>query len=246
MLTIRNVSLPKAKFVKFRPQSVDFLDAKSPRALLEFSLRKFTCLTIGEIITVKQDDKYFALEVCDLRPGNAVSIVETDCEVDFDEPVGYKEFLASKVASMPKEVKVDPIMPQKARTEESEPVKSVFVPFSGAAARIDGKASKNQTNIASENVVTGSVSEKVISSADSKKFTSSGRTLLESSSGKTNGVSGLSSSLAPATSSSQRELPINSTSQSTGYVPKIGEKYGRLKTSGAAFVGTARKLDNSS
>jgi hypothetical protein len=32
---VKNVSLPKATFVKFRPQSVDFLDITNPRAVRE-------------------------------------------------------------------------------------------------------------------------------------------------------------------------------------------------------------------
>ena len=33
MVTVRNVQLPKAKFVKFQPHSKDFLDISNPRAV---------------------------------------------------------------------------------------------------------------------------------------------------------------------------------------------------------------------
>lgn len=39
---MKNVSLPKATFVKFRPQSVDFLDISNPRAV--GCVRVYTCV----------------------------------------------------------------------------------------------------------------------------------------------------------------------------------------------------------
>lgn len=33
ILRIKNVTLPKASFVKIRPQSIDFLDITNPRAV---------------------------------------------------------------------------------------------------------------------------------------------------------------------------------------------------------------------
>ena len=45
---MKNVSLAKATFVKFRAQSCDFLEISNHRAVLEVTLRKFTCLTEGD------------------------------------------------------------------------------------------------------------------------------------------------------------------------------------------------------
>ena len=71
VLSVKNVSLPKATFVKFkrgpaaprktraraakgaaryRPQSTDFLDISNPRAVLEKQFRTFSCLTVGDQI----------------------------------------------------------------------------------------------------------------------------------------------------------------------------------------------------
>lgn len=47
-IRIRNCSLPKATFVKFKPQSVDFLAISNPRAILEYKLRNFSCVTKGD------------------------------------------------------------------------------------------------------------------------------------------------------------------------------------------------------
>mmetsp|Transcript_40673 Transcript_40673/g.95490 ORF Transcript_40673/g.95490 Transcript_40673/m.95490 type:complete len:100 (+) Transcript_40673:760-1059(+) len=48
ILTITNVSLPKASFVKLQPQHVDFLEISNPRAVLEHALRSYSCVTKGK------------------------------------------------------------------------------------------------------------------------------------------------------------------------------------------------------
>lgn len=88
-MKIKNVSLPKATFVKFRPQSVDFLDITNPRAVLERALRSFSCVTVGDQICIPYNDKYYFLDVREVKPADAACIIETDCNVDFEAPVGY-------------------------------------------------------------------------------------------------------------------------------------------------------------
>lgn len=91
ILTISNVSLPKATLIKLQPQHVDFLEISNPRAVLEHALRNFSCVTKGDVICVPYNDKNYYLELKEVQPQNAACIIETDCNVDFDAPVGYKE-----------------------------------------------------------------------------------------------------------------------------------------------------------
>eukprot|EP00943_MAST-04B_sp_MAST-4B-sp1_P006613 g6613.t1 len=91
LIKITNVSLPKATYVKLRPQSIDFVKLHNPKAVLETTLRRFTCLTIGDQICVPHNGRNYYIDVRELRPGNACSIIETDCNVDFEAPIGYKE-----------------------------------------------------------------------------------------------------------------------------------------------------------
>ena len=44
-------------FVKFQPQSVDFLEISNPRAVLETTMRHFSCLTEGDIICLPYNDR---------------------------------------------------------------------------------------------------------------------------------------------------------------------------------------------
>lgn len=101
VITVTNVSLPKASFVKLQPQSVDFLEMSNPRAVLEHALRNFSCVTKGDVIQIPYNDKNYHFALKEVQPQDAACIIETDCNVDFDAPVGYKEpdYTAKKSAS---------------------------------------------------------------------------------------------------------------------------------------------------
>jgi len=91
VITVTNVSLPKASFVKLQPQSVDFLEISNPRAVLEHALRNFSCVTKGDVIQIPYNNKNYHFALQEVQPQDAACIIETDCNVDFDAPVGYKE-----------------------------------------------------------------------------------------------------------------------------------------------------------
>ncbi|GBG32175.1 Ubiquitin fusion degradation protein 1-like [Hondaea fermentalgiana] len=90
-LTVKNVTLPLAQFIKFRPQSVDFLDISNPKAVLESTLRNFSCVTKEDTICLPYNGKKYYLDVVDVKPKDACSIVEADVKVDFEAPPGYQE-----------------------------------------------------------------------------------------------------------------------------------------------------------
>jgi len=143
MIRIRNVSLPKATFVKFQPQHVDFLDISNPRAVLEYKLRSFSCVTVGDHLAFNYNDRKYYLEVKEVKPQDAACIIEADVNVDFEAPVGYKEPERQAPPPPPK-----PALPpvQKAVAAEDDDVALVeaakFKPFAGTAVRLDGKALK--------------------------------------------------------------------------------------------------------
>lgn len=91
ILNCKNVSLPKATLIKLQPQNVDFLEISNPRAVLEFALRNFSCVTVNDIIQIPYNNKNYKLQLKQVQPGPAACIIETDCNVDFDAPVGYVE-----------------------------------------------------------------------------------------------------------------------------------------------------------
>lgn len=226
-MTVKNVSLPKASFVKFRAQSVDFLEVSNPRALLEVALRKFTCLTVGDTICIPYAGKKFYLDVREVQPNGAASIIETDCNVDFEEPLGYQDSKYGKFERDHKEKEAKKKSAegsgstggafagsgavrtlQKARSEPTEAeiaASNAFKPFSGAAKRIDGKL----TTAAQEAKMAG------LPSTSSTPAVTAG-------------------SADTKADSKTEDVPL--------YQSRIGDKYSKKKTAVSAFTGTAHKL----
>jgi len=85
---IRNVSLSKASFIKFKPELM-FLELSDPRAVLEYILRSFSCVTIGDKLYFDYNFKEYILHVIDVKPKKACCIIDADIEVEFDQPDGY-------------------------------------------------------------------------------------------------------------------------------------------------------------
>lgn len=100
MITISNVNLPKGTFVKFRPQTSDFLKIANPKAVLEATLRTFTCLTKGDTIAISYNNKVYYIDVLEVAPGVAISIIETDVNVEFEAPSDYVEPTVKKEADV--------------------------------------------------------------------------------------------------------------------------------------------------
>ncbi|CAA3024127.1 ubiquitin fusion degradation 1 homolog isoform X1 [Olea europaea subsp. europaea] len=132
---VKNVTLPKGTYVKLQPHTKDFLEISNPKAILETTLRNFSCLTTGDSIMVAYNNKKYYIDIIESKPSNAISIIETDCEVDFAPPLDYKE----------PEKRATSIPTGKAPAEGQEPPaeEPKFNAFTGVARRLDGKPLKN-------------------------------------------------------------------------------------------------------
>ncbi|KAM0932297.1 putative ubiquitin fusion degradation protein Ufd1 [Dioscorea sansibarensis] len=138
MVRVKNATLPKGTYVKLQPHTKDFLDISNPKAILETTLRNFSCLTTGDSIMVAYNNKKYYIDIVETKPASAISIIETDCEVDFAPPLDYKE----------------PERPQPSVPSSNTPVQGAeveppaepkFSPFTGIGRRLDGKPSKQPT-----------------------------------------------------------------------------------------------------
>ncbi|XP_010271461.1 PREDICTED: ubiquitin fusion degradation protein 1 homolog [Nelumbo nucifera] len=136
---VKNVTLPKGTYVKLQPHTMDFLDISNPKAILETTLRNFSCLTTGDSIMVAYNNKKYYIDIVETKPSNAISIIETDCEVDFAPPLDYKE-PARPAPSVP--TSKAPAQVQEAPAV----VEPEFSPFSGVGRRLDGKPLKYQAS----------------------------------------------------------------------------------------------------
>lgn len=56
-IEIQSVNLPTAQFAKVQPQTQDFLDISNPKAVLEKTLRTFSCLTEADMIAIEYNGK---------------------------------------------------------------------------------------------------------------------------------------------------------------------------------------------
>ncbi|ODN03132.1 Ubiquitin fusion degradation protein 1 [Orchesella cincta] len=131
MIQVESATLPVASFSKFEPQSAEFLDITNPKAMLENALRNFACLTTGDMIAIRYNDKIYELRVLETRPGEAVSIIECDMDVEFAKPIDYvePEFRPKKEEE-----------PAEEEAEMSGVCDSNFIPFLGSGNRLDGKS----------------------------------------------------------------------------------------------------------
>ncbi|KAI4367696.1 hypothetical protein MLD38_023403 [Melastoma candidum] len=128
---VKNVTLPKGTYVKLQPHTKDFLDISNPKAILETTLRNYSCLTTGDSIMVAYNNKKYYIDIIETKPSNAITVIETDCEVEFAPPLDYKE-----------PEKPVPVSQGKAPVQaEESPAEVVpkFNPFTGSARRLDGK-----------------------------------------------------------------------------------------------------------
>ncbi|ORX64065.1 UFD1-domain-containing protein [Anaeromyces robustus] len=166
IIKVKNTSLPLGTFVKIQPQSVDFLNIYNPKAVLEKTLTNFSALTEGDIITINYNDKFYDIEILEIKPkGPGISVVETDLEVDFAAPVGYKEpepepKIQSPHSSVPSSYETMSI-----DNDTIDIKKSSFEAFKGSGFQLNGK--KKNSGASSSNSIDNKVKpQKVIDKTD--------------------------------------------------------------------------------
>eukprot|EP00850_Spirogloea_muscicola_P003112 SM000012S25374 [mRNA] locus=s12:733873:736843:- [translate_table: standard] len=88
LMALRYVRLPRGTHARLRPElgdgvvGDDFAEVLDARVVLEAELRRHSALTEGDTLTVADGGAEYALRVLEVRPAGAVSIVDTDLEVD--------------------------------------------------------------------------------------------------------------------------------------------------------------------
>lgn len=136
IVRVKSATLPKGTYVKLQPHTKDFLDISNPKAVLETTLRNFSCLTVGDNIMVAYNSKKYYIDIVEAKPSSAISIIETDCEVDFAPPLDYKEPEPAPLSG--------PVngTSSQASQEVQELEEPKFSAFTGIGRRLDGKPLK--------------------------------------------------------------------------------------------------------
>src|SRR3981081_117070 len=112
LLQVKSTDLPPGRFIKIQPQSTSFLDISDPKAVLENAFRNFSCLTKGDVFTFAYNDQVYEMAVLDAKPQNdknAISVLETDLEVDVEPPVGYEGPTRTRGTSTPRSAATAPM-----------------------------------------------------------------------------------------------------------------------------------------
>lgn len=142
---MRNVPLPKGTYVKLQPHTTDFTNISNPKAVLETTLRGYTCLTVNDTICVHYNNRKYYIDVVEAKPADAICTVDTDCEVDFAPPLDYvepvRQLRPEPQSSAPSADADGPsTSPAEAPQEEEGPK---FLAFAGSGNRLDGRVPKH-------------------------------------------------------------------------------------------------------
>ncbi len=92
-LEIRYVQMKKIEFLKLKPLSCDFLKIMEPKLILEETLKNYTCISNGDILDVEIEGVNIEVLVTEVLPDGKGMTIDCECEVDFEEPLGYQEHL---------------------------------------------------------------------------------------------------------------------------------------------------------
>ncbi|WPH00721.1 Hypothetical protein R9X50_00355100 [Acrodontium crateriforme] len=107
LLQTKSTDLSPGSFIKLQPQNTNFLDISDPKAVLETAFRNFSCLTLGDVFTFRYNETTYEIAVLEVKPdgeSHAISVQETDLEVDFAPPVGYQEPQKTSGTSTPRSI----------------------------------------------------------------------------------------------------------------------------------------------
>ncbi len=83
-ISVRFILLEKGTYAKLRPRYNQFFEVGPVKRCLEENLRYHATLTVGDILTVWYRGKPHEMKVIELRPGNEVTVIDTDLEIDLD------------------------------------------------------------------------------------------------------------------------------------------------------------------
>lgn len=141
LVRIAYAALPIAASLKLQPHAKEFFDdVCNVRVLLEAALKDFACVSVGDTIFVPWNGMEYAVDVVEAKPGEAVSVIDTDCAVDFAPALD--DVLPARPPPVQK-VDVGGHVEKEGhgrRVEEGGSKTLKFVAFSGGARRLDGAA----------------------------------------------------------------------------------------------------------
>ncbi|CAK5038711.1 unnamed protein product [Aphanomyces euteiches] len=84
------LAIPKGIYCQFQPDELEFLDVAAqfgPKALLESTMRRYSCLSLDSFVMMEYGNQRYKLKVVDVKPASVVHLFgDVDLEVDFKMP----------------------------------------------------------------------------------------------------------------------------------------------------------------
>lgn len=99
---LTNVTLNKGSHIKIQPHKTAFIDLSNPKTILENELTNYSCLQEGEDINISYQGIDYLIRILECKPDKQISIVEADLNLEFGEPLDYKDIPLKKSASSAK------------------------------------------------------------------------------------------------------------------------------------------------
>ena len=141
-ITIEKVNPPKGTYVKLRPHKTDFINLPDPKAILEKIMSKdYPVITRGQTIAINhvESNRVFRIDILETKPAEIISIVNTDLNVDFDEPIDYVppvQYPSKEPTPLtPQNTKINEKVQQFSKMQKS----GMFTSFSGRGYRLGNK-----------------------------------------------------------------------------------------------------------
>jgi len=139
-IKVKSATLPKGTYVKIQPHETAFIEIANPKAVLENKLRNFSALTEGDIILIEYNHRNFYLNIIEVKPAvpyHAISIVETDVNLEFAPPLDE-----SKGNTVTPAMDAKPLSKQlQEETVDNKDSISGFKAFTGQGYTLSGKSS---------------------------------------------------------------------------------------------------------
>jgi len=63
----------------------------NPKSVLEQELTNYACLSKGDTININYQGRDYPIDIVECKPVDNICVVEADIEVDFKQPLDYKE-----------------------------------------------------------------------------------------------------------------------------------------------------------
>ncbi len=140
---IEKICPVQGTYMKLRPHKTEFINLSNPKAVLERIMsRDYPVVSQGQTIELNYEDLNcrYRIDIVETNPAEIISIVNTDINIDFDQPLDYVEPQynpspkpLSPVADTPQ----NKIISRETQLKSMQnPITKQFVPFSGQGNKL--------------------------------------------------------------------------------------------------------------